>query len=371
MTSTVSVLTTLFNHQEYIVEALNSAITQSYPPKQIVVFDDASSDESVKLAKQICDPRIEIHLGNYNLGGPNTVKGLSLCRGDYVAILNSDDCWAKDKLKHQVEYLDSHPKCGAIFTHVQIIDENSQPWQQGTNPLEFIFATTNRSRFEWLNHFFLYGNAFCASSVVVRREIFDQLGLFDGRYIQLQDFEMWLRIALAGYDLYVIDRPLTMYRVMRTGSNMSAANIRGKSLYEFEYSKILQNFWKIRSLVELRSIFPEITISEKADDSLVLFYLAKFASQLPSWHHKMFAIETMSKWGGNLHSMTLAYECHNFSHKSYIDFLSNGPIKELFVKSWKWKVEIILKYVISYSSMQIIKIKLKRILNTIKISSRI
>ena len=154
MTSTVSVLTTLFNHQEYIVEALNSAITQSYPPKQIVVFDDASSDESVKLAKQICDPRIEIHLGNYNLGGPNTVKGLSLCRGDYVAILNSDDCWAKDKLKHQVEYLDSHPKCGAIFTHVQIIDENSQPWQQGTNPLEFIFATTNRSRFEWLNHSF-------------------------------------------------------------------------------------------------------------------------------------------------------------------------------------------------------------------------
>lgn len=359
MRSTVSILTTLYNHQDYILETLNSAIYQSYPPSQIVVIDDASTDDSIAITKQIRDPRIELHLGNYNLGGPNTVKGLSLCTGDFVAILNSDDLWDKDKLGEQIAYLDTHPNCGAIFTRVQIIDENSQPWLKGTNSLESLFAAQNRPRNEWLRHFFHFGNAFCASSAMIRREIFDRLGLFDARYIQLQDFEMWLRIALAGYDLYIINEPLTYYRVMRNGTNMSASNIKGKALFEFEYAKILKSYWSIKTLIELKSIFPEMDFANKADDSMVLFYLAQYSLKLPTWHHRMFSLETMSQWGGDLHSMTLAYECHNFSHKSFSEFLSDGPIREMIKKSWKWRIELLLNNIFSYSTIETIKERLR------------
>lgn len=361
MRSTISVLTTLYNHEDFIIETLTSAVNQSYSPNQIVVLDDSSSDDSVSFAKQISNPIIEIHSEKYNLGGPNTVKGLSLCKADYIAILNSDDVWEKNKLKLQVEYLDTHPSCGAVFTKVKIIDENNYPWIDGSNKIMTLFDIPNRSRNEWLNYFFYKGNAFCASSAMVRRSIFDQFGLFDGRYIQLQDFEMWLRIALNGYDLWIINEPLTKYRIMRTGTNMSASNIKGKSLFEFEFSKILRNYWKIESLEELKSIFPEIKISNKADNSLVLFYLAQHANKIQTLHHRMFALETMSQWGGDPYRMSLAFECHNFSHKSYIKFLSEGPIKDFILKKWKTRLELILNIIFPYSMVQKIKEKLEKI----------
>ena len=175
MTVHISVLTTLYNHEKFITETINSALQQTLMPNEIVVIDDASSDNSVAVARSIKNPIIRIYSEAANLGGPNTMKGLSLCTGNYVAILNSDDCWEPDKLRQQINYLEAHPECGAAFSHVSLIDENSRPWAAGSNRLQTVFNTHNRTRYAWLSDFFHHGNMLCASSAVIRRSCLSEM----------------------------------------------------------------------------------------------------------------------------------------------------------------------------------------------------
>ncbi len=360
MASHISVLTTLYNHERFIVNALQSAIGQSFPPSQIVVLDDASTDNSLEAARSVSHPAIQILAEKFNLGGSGTVKGLSACNGDMIAILNSDDAWAPEKIEKQTAYLATSPKTGAVFTHVKVIDESGTSWPKYSNQYQQAFNVKNRSRHEWLRHFFLVGNPFCASSALIRRDCFDRLGTLDGRYVQLQDLDMWIRIAIAGYDLHVIEEPYTYYRSMRNGTNMSSDSSKVRAISTFEYAKILRSYWKLSSLQELTQIFPELIIADRADDSLILFYLAQHAAKQPTLHHQLFALETMSQWGGNQAAMSLAMECHRFGHPEYMRFFMCGPYRRLLRLNARHQLNSLARKILPYSVQQSIKSKLMR-----------
>ena len=355
MTLKISVLTTLFNHERFIKDALQSALTQTLPPSEIIVLDDASTDNSLKAARSVSHPAIKILSEKCNLGGPNTMKGLSACDGDLIAILNSDDVWAPEKLEKQFSHLASSPQTGVVFTHIRAIDESGIPWNSNSHRHQQVFDVQNRSRYEWLRHFFLLGNPFCASSALIRKECFDKLGSLDGSYIQLQDLDMWIRIAISGYVLHVIDEPLTYYRVNRNGSNMSSGHSGTRATNSFEYVKILRNYWKLTSLNELLCIFPEINVSDRADDSLTLFYLAQYAAKQPTLHHRLFALDTMFKWGGNLEAMSLAYKCHRFDFSEYRNFFARGPFRDLLRLSIRHQINSLAMRILPYAFYQKVK----------------
>lgn len=355
MTPKISVLTTLFNHERFIKDALQSALIQTLPPSEIIVLDDASTDNSLKAARSVSHPAIQVISEKCNLGGPNTMKGLSACKGDLIAILNSDDVWAPEKLEKQFSHLASSPQAGVVFTHVRTIDESGTPWTGSSHRHQQVFDVQNRSRYEWLRHFFLVGNPFCASSALVRRECFDRLGPLDGSYIQLQDLDMWIRVAIAGYDLHVIEEPLTYYRVMRDGNNMSSGHSGTRATNSFEYAKTLRNYWRLTSLQELVRVFPEINVADRADDSLTLFYLAQYAAKQPSLHHRLFALETMSRWGGNWEAMNLAYECHGFDFSEYRNFFARGPIRHLLRFSIRHQMNSLAMKILPYAVYQRVK----------------
>jgi glycosyltransferase involved in cell wall biosynthesis len=355
MPLSVSVFVPLYNHENFVRAALTSALQQTLPPDEIVVIDDGSSDGSVMAANAISHRSIRIIEEKSNLGGPSTMLGLSSCTGDAVAILNSDDTWEAKKLERQVERFDMVKNCGVVFTHVNLIDDQGKPWKDGTNRHQSRFEVANRGHLAWLRYFFHSGNAFCASSAVVRRACFEKLGLPDGRYIQLQDLDMWVRIALAGYDIHVVEERLTNYRLARGGANMSLGSPRNQVIYTVEYARLLRNYWSIHSLDELVRIFPDIVPSKRADDSLVLFYLAHYAAAQPTLHHRLFAIETMEKWGGNLEAMRLAASCEGFTHVAYRDFLARWPIKEAFMFGLRLKALEMLGKVFRYDLQQRVK----------------
>ena len=351
MTSKISVLTTLFNHEHFIKDTLQSALAQTFPPLEIIVLDDASTDNSLKAAHSVNHPIIQVLSEEYNLGGPNTMKGLDACKGDMIAILNSDDIWVPEKLEKQFSQLITSPRIGGVFTHIRTIDESGTPWISNSQH----FNVQNRSRYEWLRHFFLVGNPFCASSALVRKECFDNLGSLDGSYIQLQDLDMWIRVAIAGYDLHVIEEPLTYYRVMRDGSNMSSSHSGNCATNSFEYAKTLRNYWRLASLQELMHVFPEINVSDGANDSLTLFYLAQYAAKQPSLHHQLFALETMSKWGGDLEAMNLAYDCHGFNFSEYRNFFAHGPFRQLLRLSIRHQINSLAMRILPYAFYQRVK----------------
>ncbi|ARO86362.1 hypothetical protein EBAPG3_000405 [Nitrosospira lacus] len=322
----ISVLTTLYNHEYYIHETLMSAINQTLVPDEIIVIDDASSDNSVFVASKILHPSIHLFCQPNNLGGATTIKGLLACKGDFIAILNSDDYWRGSKLQSQVDYMQANPNCGAVFTRVALVDEKGGCWEENSHQLQSVFSAKNRDRPSWLKYMFSRGNPFCASSALIRRECLTSLGPFDGRYIQLQDLEMWLRIAINGFDLHILDDELTHYRVARNRSNMSAGSGISRSIYTYEYSRLLRHFWQVRTLKELQEIFPEIEISINADNLLIMFYLAHFASKQGSLHHLQFAVDTMFEWGADEISMNQAYNCHRFTHVDYRHFIAQNPL---------------------------------------------
>jgi GT2 family glycosyltransferase len=323
---TVSVLVTLYNHENYIRETLESALAQTRPPYEIVVIDDRSTDGSVAAARRIDHPSVRIIESPFNLGGPTTVRGLLECKSKHVAILNSDDRWEPQKLEQQMEHLRSHPNCGVVFTGVVLIDEDGTRWRAEDQPLSQVFRTINRSRTAWLRDFFDRGNSLCASSAVVRRECFARLGPLDGRFIQLQDFEMWTRIAAAGYDIHIIEEPLTFYRVARKGTNLStnSAPVRARQAYEFVI--LLRNYWKIQTTAELHEVFPEDDSLRDVDDRLVKFCLAQIAAQSPHPHHRQFAVDTMFDVAGECQMMALAAERFGFTHAHYRDFMAQNPL---------------------------------------------
>ncbi len=329
MSTKISVYTALFNHESFIHDCLNSALNQTLTPSEIIVLDDASTDNSLGVLEPINNPLIKTIVENNNLGGANTSKGLEACKGDFIALLNSDDVWAPEKLEKQLNYIEQSTNIGAVFTHICAIDESGTPWSKNTLSHQKAFDATNRSRHHWLRYFFLHGNPFCASSAFIRKECIDKSGSFNGSYIQLQDLDMWIRIALEGYNLYVIEEPLTYYRIMKNADNMSSGQLGNRATYSFEYAKILRNFWSISSLEDLTRIFPDINIAEEADNSLILFYLAQYAVKQPTIHHQLFALESMSIWGGGYDAMNLAYRCHGFDFSAYRDFLARGPIRTL------------------------------------------
>jgi len=322
----ISVLITLYNHKNYIGEAIESALAQTLAPTEIIVIDDASTDGSVAAARQHQHPSVRIVEQPRNLGGSTTVKGLQMCTGDYVAILNSDDRWDPHKLAHELDYLRRTPRCGAVFTKVTLIDESGARWRDGEHKLQRILDQPNRPRTQWLRHFFNLGNAFCASSAVVRRECFAKLGPLDGRFIQLQDLEMWVRIAASGYDLHVIEEPLTDYRVSRRLTNMSAHSdaVRAREIYE--YTRLLRNLWRIETVAELAEIFPEEAWFAGQPDAIRRFVLAQVASRSPGVHHQQFAVDTMFEAAGDPACMELAARQFGFGHIQYREFMARNPL---------------------------------------------
>ncbi len=329
MTPKISVFTALFNHERFINECLGSALNQTLSPSEIIVLDDASTDSSLEVLQSTSHPLIITIAEKSNFGGANTSKGLGICNSDFIALLNSDDAWAPEKLQKQLSYITSSSEIGVVFTHIYAIDESGTLWANSSQSHLKAFNITNRSRYDWLRHFFIHGNPFCASSALIRKECLDKSGSFNGSYIQLQDLDMWIRIALDGYNLCVIEEPLTYYRIMRNASNLSSGHSGARATNSFEYAKILRNYWRIPSLEELNRIFPNIHVDDGADDSLVLYYLAQYATKLPGIHHKLFALETMSKWGGNHDAMGVAYKCHGFDFSEYRDFFAHGPMRTL------------------------------------------
>ncbi len=109
-------------------------------------------------------------------------------------------------------------------------------------------------------------------------------------------------------------------------------------------------------------IFPEMKVHDKADDSLALFYLARYAAKLPSLHHRLFALETMSEWGGNPEAMKLARECHGFDFSQYRNVFATGPIRQMLNFSIRHQLNRFAMSIMPYAAYQQVKTQIGRLM---------
>jgi glycosyltransferase involved in cell wall biosynthesis len=288
----VSVIIPSYNHEKYVAEAIQSVLDQSYQDFEIVITDDGSNDNTVDVIKQFTDSRIKLFVFDKNLGASiATNHCIKNSTGEFVALLNSDDVWLPNKLEKQVQFLDKHPDIGAVFSYSEFIDENSQLFIK-EHFYTTIFQQPNRTRFEWLNYFFYRGNCLCHPSILIRKECYDTVGLYDPRYAQLPDFDFWIRLCQK-YEIHIIVEKLIRFRLRDNEANASGQRPETLARHSVELCQIYKNFLSPTILENLSLIFPEVNqIPEFAEaknfsrDTLA-YFVAKLAltNQFKSVHY--------------------------------------------------------------------------------------
>lgn len=214
----VSVVVPSFNHGAYIEEALDSILTQSFPPEEIVIVDDGSSDDTRRILETY-RKHAKVIYNDVNIGAALTTNiGIQAATQNYICILNSDDRWKNNKLDIQYDFLKTN-KLDVSFGLADVIDGDSNFVTEP--PIEFQnFRRVKPSENNYLKHFFYKGNFLCHPTIMISKTVYQECGLYNNRFRQLPDFEMWIRIAKSSYSMGVCPEALIDFR-WTPGSNTS------------------------------------------------------------------------------------------------------------------------------------------------------
>jgi glycosyltransferase involved in cell wall biosynthesis len=210
MNALVSVIIPTFNRRTLICETVDSVLAQTHRNIEVIVADDGSTDGTGELleTKYSGESRFRcIRQDNAERAAARNT-GIKAARGEYIAFLDSDDLWRPKKLERQLECFAKNPALVMVHCACSTIDDHGQTTGQ-------LFSTETDSMPEgFIFEQLVCWNAVGAATPVVRRELFDRIGLFneDPRVLCFEDWEMWTRIAALGPVGYVREA-LASYRV--------------------------------------------------------------------------------------------------------------------------------------------------------------
>ena len=141
----VTVILTSYNQAQYVAQAIQSVLNQTFTDFELFIVDDGSTDNSQEIIKTFTDPRIKFFLYRKNLGALKAIKEpINSANGKYIATQHSDDLWTADKLEKQVDFLEKNPDYAACFTQAEFIDETGNLYElPETHPYHNIFEQKN------------------------------------------------------------------------------------------------------------------------------------------------------------------------------------------------------------------------------------
>jgi len=203
----VTVICLCFNHQDYVIQALQSVINQTYSNIQLIVADDASEDDSQKIISKfiINHPEIIFIKNEQNLGNCSTFnKAFAFAKGKYIIDLSADDLLLNNRVSKQVTDLEELPeKYGVIFSDVFYINEKTEIIGRQNKPQKIIPSGDIYEKV--LESFFI-----SSPSMMIRKSVLDDLGGYDEN-LAYEDFDFWVRSSRKYFYYYSPDA-LTLKR---------------------------------------------------------------------------------------------------------------------------------------------------------------
>ena len=232
----VSIYMPCYNHAEFVRDAIESVLNQTYTDYEFIIVENGSTDNSFEVISQYDDSRIRL----FRLEENNCLKAMEILaqnqKGKYIACIFSDDYWEPTKLEKQMAYLEQHEDVRVCAAWAVFVDENLQPL---TNSMKNKFIQPNRSRLEWIRHLLENGNCLSACSPIAEAELYKRTFNAVQGYWQLCDFNSWL-LVLQETDIYVVEEVLVKQRVHRgTNSNISLSGNETTIRTTTEYADIL------------------------------------------------------------------------------------------------------------------------------------
>ena len=312
----ISIIMSCYNHDKFVIDAINSVLNQSFKDFEFLIIDDNSTDKTFEIVNSFKDPRIKAFRNEKNFGMVfNTNSLIKKSSGEYIAIINSDDSWLPEKLQKQFDFLENNVGYGACFTIANIIDEDNKiiknNIQESLKYLEF-------DRFGFLNYFFFYNNPLCYPSVLIRKKVFDKTGFFNPAYIILLDIEMWIRICLTGFEIKILKENLTNFRILNNGGNLSGKNYKTVIRNYLEFKEIYKSYQHIKSYDEFIKIFPEYEKIAITNKNLAgYYYLIDFC-------YKKYFIQNSKPSQKNIKNFIVEFiHQKSFEDKNFFEILSS------------------------------------------------
>lgn len=236
----VSIITPTYNHERYIGQCIESVLQQTYSDWELIIVDDGSTDETPNIIKRYKDSRIK-YLRQNNIGIMNLRftynRALSLSNGEFIAILEGDDCWPIDKLEKQLPSFDI-PKVVLSWGNARIIDENGRTIRYVRNKnFKNTYSILDIEIKELISKF-LFSNFLTPTvTVMVRKKsLLNINGFQQPEGVPFVDLPTWLYLVFEGKFAYV-NRDCGMWRqhTEQTTRKFDLAMILGhvKTINEF------------------------------------------------------------------------------------------------------------------------------------------
>ncbi len=241
-----SVIIPSYNRVELLPRALDSILGQSYPPCEIIVVDDGSSDATARVLRE-CYPKVRYYYQRHSGVSAARNLGIRMAYSKWVALLDSDDAWLENKLRAQASTIEANRMTRLVHTNEIWIRDGKRLAQK----------RRHKKYGGWIFEYCLPLCIISPSSAVIRRDLFDDIGLFDESLKACEDYDLWLRLCACEPVSYV-DEPL----VVKFGGHADQLSRRTVGLDRYRI-EALHKLLKSRILTDEQRTLALATLREK------------------------------------------------------------------------------------------------------------
>ena len=201
----ISVIMSVYNGEEYLAEAIDSVLGQSFKDFELIVINDCSTDKTSEILKQYeaLDNRVKVHTNEVNLRLPSSLnKAISLAEGKYIARMDADDICLPDRLEKQYAFMEAHPDVALSSCRFMTL-KNGVISSGGCGG-----KTDNES----VKAMLLVTNPILHPGIIAKAEVIRELG-YDKSFTCTEDMELWSRFVMANHKIEIQSEYLMIYRL--------------------------------------------------------------------------------------------------------------------------------------------------------------
>lgn len=222
---TLSVIMPVYNASDFLRQTIESVLNQTYSDFEFIAVDDCSTDNSYEILLEYArsDSRIKVYKKEKNSGVSYTRNfAVSKASSEYIALIDSDDLWTKDKLQKQMKLIEEYPETDMCYTGSAFVDTDSVM-------SDFVFRVPTVVDYKKL----LKQNVASCSSVLIKREWLIKYPMaYDNMH---EDFAVWLSVLKDGAIARGIDEPLLIYRVAKNSKSGNKFKSMGMAYRVYKY----------------------------------------------------------------------------------------------------------------------------------------